>query len=119
MRVLIVNREQRDGRIVRILECGHDQVEPPGGRGSAQSPADSRYAFCRLCNIETARAQQKLREPEAKPVDTRSELQRLADDVERLFSFPAGRAWGRDVVAVKKLIEGARRHACPVEPSQS
>lgn len=40
-------------------------------------------------------------------------LKKLVDDVERVWSPPAGRAWGLDTVAIVKLLKAIK--ALPVE----
>lgn len=40
----ILRREKRDGRIVRVLECGHVQPEVGGGKSTAAA-----FALCKTC----------------------------------------------------------------------
>jgi hypothetical protein len=112
MRTAIVQRIQRDGITVRVLECGHEQRERLGGHS-----ASALEAFCRQCGAGRARTATRKTAP-TRPVDVRSELQRLADDVERTWHFPAGRAWGLGDVAVRKLVDAARKHSCAVPPAE-
>ena len=112
MRVGIAGRQRRDGYTVRSLECGHEQREPDGGYASTATSA-----FCRVCSANGARTHIGPRD-DFRAVDTRNELQRLADGVQSVYVFPAGRAWGRADVAVRKLIEAAQRHDC-LKPGHS
>lgn len=45
----IVRRFERDGRIIRVLKCDHEQVEPRGGRAKTAA-----FAQCGICNAKPA-----------------------------------------------------------------
>jgi hypothetical protein len=93
----IVKREQRGRHIVRHLDCGHTQRQHSGSE--AQTALE---AYCRLC---ATRAKNVV------PVDTRTELQRLADAVVAVYTFPT-RAWSPADTAVRRLVDACRKHNC-------
>lgn len=102
MKVAIVKRETRGDAVWRVLECGHEQIETHGSRSGLVIEA-----LC--CRSHEARSPRP-------PIDTRNELQHLADDVEAVHVWPT-RAWSRSDVALRKLVDAAKKHACskPVE----
>ncbi len=46
--------------------------------------------------------------------DARTELARLADEVERTHVFPT-HSWSKRDVSLRKLLDAARRHECPAD----
>jgi hypothetical protein len=114
MKVDIVQRVQRGDVVVRMLECGHEQEEQSGGES-----ARATFAVCKACPGGKTPSH-KAKPPPAKPVDTRTEVQRLAAEVRRVWSPPAGRPWGLDVVAIMKLLKAIEEpKTAPPAPTNS
>lgn len=98
MKESILRREERDGKVIRHLECGHEQVQVSGGHA-----ATANFASCKQC-LDAAASQRRKHEPAPAGATCTGIIIPLRERRMRLCGKPARWMNGRGQPRCKRCI---------------